>query len=235
MGALIMMCAVAGSAAAQAAASTTKLTADVGFVNTSGNTKITTLSTNEKLGFSKLGWGLEQTYSIIYGKSHDTVNTSLWRASLRGERKIDGRLSAILGGTWDKNKFAGLDHRLEEYLGLRLRAIAAEADSMDLQFAGSLTQQKNVNAASDNFTALRIASSYKHTFSTKSYVTEGLEYIPNLDETTDYRVNNEVALVAPLSAKVGLKLTYVVRFDNLPPATFKKSDTFLTAGVQITF
>ena len=221
--------------AAAQATSTTKLTGDVGFVSTSGNTDVTTLTINEKLGFAKLGWGLEQSFGVVYGTDSGTVNTSLWRAGLRGERNLVSRLFAVAGVAWDKNRFAGIQSRFEEFLGLRYRAIVAPRDSMDLQLAGSLTQQENIDDTSDSFPAARLGLNYKHLFSSKAYLTETVEYIPNLDETDDYRLNNELALVAPVSEKIGVKLAYVVRFDNVPAATFKKTDTFFTAGIQLTF
>ena len=42
-------------------------------------------------------------------------------------------------------------------------------------------------------------------------------------------------MVAPLSRHLGLKIGYVVRFDNLPEPDVKKTDRFFTSGLQVTF
>lgn len=50
--------------------------------------------------------------------------------------------------------------------------------------------------------------------------------------------------MAPISTRIGLKLGYVIRYDNLPGlrpdpnpngARFKKADRFLTAGITISY
>jgi putative salt-induced outer membrane protein YdiY len=48
-------------------------------------------------------------------------------------------------------------------------------------------------------------------------------------------VNTETGLVAPISSHIGLKLSYVIRFDNQPEPGFKKTDRLLTSGVQVTY
>ena len=62
-----------------------------------------------------------------------------------------------------------------------------------------------------------------------------MEFLPNLQESRDVRLNTETSLVAPLSGKVAIKLAYAIRFDNLPEPGFKKTDRVFTSGVQIVF
>ena len=210
-------------------------TADLGFVKTSGNTDFTTLNVNEKVAFERMGWGFEQLFGGIYGKDGDSVTTSLWRAGLKGERFLTTKLSAVLGVAWDKNRFAGIDGRFEEYLGLKYRWVTSATNTFYTELAASLVQQDNSDGTSDDFPAARFGAGYRRNFSEKAYFQDAFEYIPNLDETTDYRINNEAAIVAPLSTFVALKFSYIIRFDNLPPAAFKKTDTFFTSGVQVSF
>ena len=65
--------------------------------------------------------------------------------------------------------------------------------------------------------------------------------LPNLDDSEDLRVSSETAVVAPVSARIGLKFSYVVRYDNLPAlnaagtAPLQKTDRIFSTGIQITF
>ena len=68
-----------------------------------------------------------------------------------------------------------------------------------------------------------------------TYFEERVEYLPNFEKSEDYRVNVEASVVAPLSRHLGLKLGYVVRFDNLPEPNVKKTDRFFTSGLQVNF
>ena len=78
-------------------------------------------------------------------------------------------------------------------------------------------------------------------FRENASVSQGIEYLPNLDESADYRINSETTVVAPLSSHVAMKASYQVRFDNLPSlnaagtAPLRKSDRILSTGIQLTF
>jgi putative salt-induced outer membrane protein len=78
-------------------------------------------------------------------------------------------------------------------------------------------------------------------FSASTSLFQGVEYLPNLDEGSDYRINSETTIVAPLSSRVAMKASYQVRFDNLPAlnaagtAPLRKSDRILSTGIQVTF
>jgi len=62
-----------------------------------------------------------------------------------------------------------------------------------------------------------------------------VELLPDLKTSENLRVNTESDVVAPLSQHIALKLSYVIRFDNLPEPGFKKTDRLLTSGIQITY
>jgi len=96
-------------------------------------------------------------------------------------------------------------------------------------------QQQNLQDMTDNFLAGRAAELYRYSFKEDTYFEERAEYLPNFEKTEDYRVNVEANLVAPLSRHLGLKLGYIVRFDNLPEPTVKKTDRFFTSGLQVNF
>jgi len=68
-----------------------------------------------------------------------------------------------------------------------------------------------------------------------------VEYLPDLQDSKDYRVNSETDIIAPLSAHTAMKLSYVVRFANEPPlnaagtAFLRKTDRILSAGIQVAY
>ncbi len=213
----------------------TKLTADFGYVQAAGNSQVTTTSVGQKLTRSRGRLGLEQTFAFVYGQQDGTVNTNFLRAGLRGDYKLGGHFSAFAAAAYDRNTFAGIERRFEENLGISWRAIGAARDTLRVEAGASVTQQRSTTGVISDFPAARAAFSYRHLFSATSYFLQTLEAIPNFKETEDFRVNTESAVVAPISARIGLKLAYVVRFDNLPEPTFQKTDRIFTTGVQVTF
>jgi putative salt-induced outer membrane protein len=219
----------------------TEFSGDVGFVNVAGNTSVTTLNVSQRYIRRLAPWEFKQDFGTVYGKTDGTESSNLWRASLRADYGLATHWALYGLTAFDKNKFAGIKSRFAEGVGVVAKIIATDIDQLNLEAGFQVTQQQNIDGTDDNFKSLRAATSIKHTFPGKSYVYQAAEFLPNLDDSQDLRVNTETAVVAPISSHIGLKFSYVVRFDNEPAlnatktAPLKKTDRIFSTGVQITF
>jgi putative salt-induced outer membrane protein len=220
---------------AEAAAPSTSFTSDLGYVAVSGNTRVSTVNLGERLVHSRGFWRFEQTFGIVYGENDGVENANLLRAGLGAQYALRPRVALATGVLYDRNRFAGIARRTEEYLGLVFRVLEAPKDTLRVETGASLTQQLGVDGVANNFPAARAAAWYKRSFAANAFFLQTLEVIPNLEVNEDYRINTESALVAPLSRRVALKLGYVVRFDNLPEVGFLSTDRIFTSGLQVAF
>lgn len=211
-----------------------KMTADFGLVSTAGNTEVTTLNVGEKIEWALSRVTLKQSFAMVYGKTEGQTTTN----SLRGEVRADYSLSealALFGAfALDRNRFAGISRRFEENVGLAYKPIRGERDQLELEGGASFTQQRSTLDSTNNFTAARAAGLYRHNFTEATYVQQTVEVLPNLEVSDDLRINTETSLVAPLSTRLAIKLSFVVRYDKLPEPGFKKTDRVFTSGLQVT-
>jgi putative salt-induced outer membrane protein YdiY len=234
--ALLLLTLLLCSATTATAQSGREFTAALGFVNTTGNAQLTSVSAEQALKFSRGPWALHQTFGTVYGENAGTVNTSLWRAGLRGDRSVGRVASLFVLTAWDRNTFAGIDSRLEEALGVGLKAIDTERRTLSFELGGGAVQQWNTEGTRyETFPSARASTAFRQHFASAAYVQQSVEVLPNLRETRDLRINTETALVAPISANIGLKMSYVIRYDGLPQPGFKTTDGILTTGLQITY
>lgn len=224
---------LAAPLAAQQPAKPWSLVTDLGFVNAAGNSDLTTLSVGEKLAYTAGPWTLGQTFGIVYSRSDGTTTANQLKGGIRADRKLSGVLGGYLLGNYERNRFAGIARRFEEGAGLALSAVQGPKDHLDFEAGVSLIQQRSTTDIDQNFTAGRAAASYKRSLTEAAYFQQQVEFLPNLEETDDYRVNSETSLVAPLAKSLALKLGYTIRFDNLPEPGFKKTDRIFTSGLQI--
>lgn len=219
----------------------TELTGDVSFVSVSGNTSITTLNAAERFIRRLDRWEFRQDLGAVYGKTDGTETSNLWRAALRADYGLSELWALYALTAFDRNKFAGIESRFAEGVGAVARVIATDVDQLNIEAGFQVTQQRNLDGTRDSFNSLRGATSWKHAFSRGAYVFQSAEVLPNLDDRSDLLVNSETALVAPLSSHIGVKLSYVVRFDNLPALNaagtlpLRKTDRILSSGIQISF
>lgn len=212
-----------------------KFTADFGYVSVSGNTSVTTMSIGDKFTWSKARWSLEQTFGIVRGEQDGVENTNNLRAGLRTDYKLAGLFSAYVAGSFDRNTFAGIKRRFEEQAGLTWRAIGSATDTLRLGVGASVTQQLSTTGVESDFPSGRAAMYYRHAFTGSSYFEQRADYIPNFKTPKDWRLNTETAVVAPISARIGLKVGYAIRYDNQPEPTFGTIDRLFVTSIQIAY
>ena len=232
----------AGRVEAQAAKKPVNFTGDAGLVSTAGNTHLLTLNLGDKLTAQSGKVLLTQTFAQVYGKtdSVQTANSQLLRG--QADYSFSSRLAGYGFVGYERNRFAGIDHRTDEGLGLALMVWRGTKNELDFEAGAGLVQEHllpdpQIDATvTDNFVSGRAATRYKHLFSKATYFQQSLEFLPNLERSADYRINSESALVAPISSHFGLKASYLIKYNHAPPsATLAKSDRLFTTGLQVTF
>lgn len=238
---LLVLAGTAAPTSAQSAAlpdSAVRLTADLGLVQTSGNTDVTTINIGERLVMQDGKDRLEHSFGIVYGRADGVTNASLWRGDIRYTRRFSLRLGTYALFAYDRNRFAGISRRFEEGAGLSLTVLDGARNRLRVESGISLFQQRPTiesGGLPSSFAAARGALTFEHRFSEKARFTQFAEVLPNLQDGRDLRINAESALIAPLSSHVAMKATYVVRFDNLPEDALETTDRILTSGLQFSF
>lgn len=213
-----------------------KFTGDIGYVATSGNSSVETLNVGNKFSAKVDDLTLSQTFVLIYGESKGKPVTSLYRGSLRMDKGLKTSLItsfALLN--FERNTFAGLASRWSGVAGLSANLIRAGRDRLVMEGGLSLTRQRGTATSGRDvdFVGGRAASTYTHQFSPKASITQVIEVLPNFRESEDLRINTESTLIAPLTARIAMKLSYVIRYDGLPEVTFKTTDRLFTSGIQV--
>jgi putative salt-induced outer membrane protein YdiY len=214
-----------------------EFTADLGFVNTSGNANVTTFNLGDKLVLRTRDSShiVTQLFGLVYGRSEGETVADNWRASGRYEHSINSHvyLYALLG--MDRDRLAGVSRRFEESLGLTWKAATGPRTELSLEGGVSLIQERPTVGAADNFVAGRASALFLHKLRENVSFTQGLEFLPNLEEGDDYRINSETAIVASVSRNISFKTSYAIRFDNTPEPGFTSTDRLLTTGLQIRY
>lgn len=212
-----------------------KVTAGVAYLDASGNTDLTSLTISERLEWKRPHYLWAQYVNAINGTTDGEESANLLAIGVRGDWKPAGRLSVYALVNYDRNRFADIGRRFEEGAGLGYLLIDRPHHRLTTELGSQFVQQRNLARVSDEFLAGRAAEFYRYTLKENTYIEQRVEFLPNFETSEDYRINGEASVVAPLSRRIGIKIGYVVRFDNLPEPDVKKTDRFLTSGIQIAF
>jgi putative salt-induced outer membrane protein len=210
--------------------------ADIGFISTSGNTDVSTLNVADGLSlFTARSNKVDQNFAVTYGTESNRVRTSLWTAGLRDAYTLTPAAGFYGLVDFDRNTFAGIDQRFEEGVGAALIPLNAGRNHLEFDLGGSYVEQRSTAGTNDSFVAARGSIVYKYSFSKNAYIQEALEDISDLKTTSDFRINSQTDLVAPLSKRIAIKLGYGLRYANLPPPGFKTTDRLITTDLQFNF
>jgi len=229
---LAALCALATPTPAQDAPKPREFTADVGYVSTSGNTDVSSFNVGEKLILRAARWTHRQQFGSVYATQDGEQTSNLLFANWRSDFSFHPRLALFGYAGFDRNEFAGIARRFEEALGLSAKLLTLANDQWTVEAGLALNQQRSVDSTTLNFASVRSATMYRHNFSKAAYFTQSVEYLPSLEVAADYRVTTETAIVAPLSAHLAMKASYVVRYDHLPEEGRRKHDRIVTSGLQ---
>lgn len=208
---------------------------DLGLVSTAGNTEVTTFNLTEKVTHTMDPWKLEGLFAVVYGKTAGDTTASDWKARGRGDYMVNDQMSIYGLMGWQRNRFAGIERRFDEGVGVAYKVIDAKPSHLTAEAGLGLNQQKSTADVTDNFLSARLAGLYRHDIGDKAYFSQMVEALPNLSDGDDLRINSESALIAPLSDWVSLSIGLVVKYDGLPEPGFKKTDRIITTGLRFTY
>jgi len=210
-------------------------TVDLGFVDASGNSNVRSLNLGEKLTWRVAPWVFTQTAKALYGETEGVTTTESYEAGVRAEYRVTPRLGVFAMVAYQRDPFAGVAVRWGAGPGLAFTALQAAHDTLSIEAALTAQRERSTTNAKQSFTAARTGLTFKHVFSAAAFATQTFEWTANLETMDDQRLNSETALTAPLSRQIALRVSYVIRFDNLPEPGFETTDRILTTGVQIAF
>jgi putative salt-induced outer membrane protein len=216
--------------------------ADFALAASQGNQEVTTLSFGEHYSYTFPMWKLAQTASVVRGTANGVKNAELYQGGLRADYNLTKKLTAYLLGAALRNTPAGLTSQFEAGAGLAYQFLDTDDDKLQLSLGLGALQRKFVGAADSKNDFVGSASGvYRHLFSKVSYFEQTAGFTPNFTTPDAWLFTTQSSLVAPLSRRIGIKVAYLINYNNAPPLKpstterFKKFDGLLTTGVQFTY
>lgn len=211
--------------------------AELSYVETGGNSDVKTLSAKNllKVKFTDRitgSWKL----AALRGESAGALTAERYLTELRGDYAITDRAYAFATAGWAKDEFAGIQSSTYVGPGAGYKFLTGPVHLL-LGEAGLLyvAERYTNNTDSDRIDG-RLFGSYVFAFTDKNKFTQTLEYLHDFDDSDNYRINSETALVTTLTSVFSIKVSYTVRYDHQPvPATLDETDTVLAVALLANF
>ncbi|MDY6842891.1 MAG: DUF481 domain-containing protein [Thermodesulfobacteriota bacterium] len=211
--------------------------AELSFVDTGGNTDVTTLSAKNTLKY-KFAEELEGTWKsgIMYGESSGERNAESYFTEFRLDYLITERYYANAFAGWLQNRFAGISNRFQMGPGIGYKFFNGPKHFLIGEAGLMFVYEEYTNNIDESYIGGRTFAQYQYAFTQKNKFSQSLELLFSFDEGSNYNVNSETALISALNNYLFLKASYEVKFDNQPvPATLDKTDTILAISLLVNF
>jgi len=205
--------------------------AELSYVQTSGNSKTSTISAKNLYNYDWEKAALEINAGGLGTESKNVVTAEQYNASEKVSMKLAGKNYAFEKTAWNKDRFAGIRDRWDLALGLGRHLLDTADDKLFAEAGGGSIFEDRLRSKNQSFGTFRGYAKYIRTLSATANASQDLEYLGNMKDSKGYRMNAETSLVTSISTHFSLKASYVWKYSNSPGAGFKKTDT--TTGISI--
>lgn len=211
--------------------------AELSFVDTGGNTDVTSLSAKNLLKYEcsddlQAAWKL----GALYGQSDGEKNAESYFSDLRLDYLFTKHLYAFGNAGWSKDKFAGIDSRYYVGPGAGYKFLYGPKQFLVAEIGLNYVNEQYIDDTDKEYLGGRAFAEYEYAFTDKNKFSQSVEYLHDFDDSNNYNVNSETALISALNDYLALKTSYIVKYDNQPvPSTLKDTDTILSVTLVVNF
>jgi putative salt-induced outer membrane protein len=210
---------------------------EVSYVQTDGNTKVTTLSAKNlvKYKFNDRLLGSWKVGAVSAETSHVKTAESYF-TDLKLDYQNTLRLYSFVNAGWQQNKFAGVDEHVYGGAGVGYKFLEGPANFLIGELSVMYVADKYTDTTKKDFPGGRAFAKYTYAFTEKNKFSQSLEYLNDFNDSQRYFVNSETAVISALSGIFSLKAAYLVNYTNEPvPATLKKKDSMTTVALVVNY
>lgn len=209
---------------------------EASLVQVTGNTETESYSAKQKTTYAFDLNSFTLTGSYLRTKSFAVETARSWDLSLRYEREISSMWSAFVQQGAESDIYSGYIQRDNSDIGAKYFIIKSEPQNFFAEL-GYRYIKTYTNAGVSNYSnSGRLYVEYSQVFNETVKGQLWVEYLPNFKESDQYQFNYEPSVSVMLSKIFSLKLSRLVKYQNVPPAgANKKEDARFTTSLVAQF
>ncbi len=210
---------------------------EVSYVKTDGNTQVTSLAAKNLLKYQfNEQWLVSWKAGALNAETAHVKTAENYFTDLKLDYLITPRFYSFVIGGWQQNRFAGIDEHLYGGLGAGYKFLDGPKHFLVGELAVLYVSDKYTDNTKKDYPSGRAFAKYIYAFTEKNKFSQALEYLNDFDDSENYKVNSETALISALNDILSLKAAYLVNYTNAPvPATLKKKDTTTTVALVLNY
>lgn len=211
--------------------------AELSFVDTSGNSKVRTLSAKNAMKYRvtesvTLTWKLD----ALHGEDGGTTTAERYSSDIRGGYAVTSEAFVFGNAGWRQDKFAGLDRETLLGLGYGYKLWTGPLHFLTLEGGAQQVQDNYTDDSSTDHTDARLFGEYGLAFAKQNRFKQTVELLYDFGNSEQYRANLETSLTSTLNERFSTKISYLVRYNHVPvPAALDTTDATFSVALVANF
>lgn len=206
-----------------------------GFTLTTGNseTVLGTLTFKAERKWEKDEWLFGA--NLAYGENSGDKSTELADAAAQYNRLLTERVYVGFRVNLMHDDIADIYYRLTLGPNLGVYIIKEKDHSWKAEAGPSFVREKTPKGTS-NYIALRLAERSDHKINERVKAWQQVEFLPQVDDFSNFIVNTEVGVEAELNKKLALRVVFLDTYDNEPaPSAKNRNDVKVITALAYKF
>ncbi len=205
------------------------------YMATTGNTSTTTGGLTFDCDHTGKDWKSVSRLDALRERRDGHLNAERFNARTQLTHIGPRRWGLSYGAELHRDRFAGINLRSVLNLGAGATYALSGVTSLDVNLGGTWTYTDLIKDSTRSTIGGMVAGRLTWKISPNATFKQDLELYPNFTESNDYRVVASTSLEAAINKRLALKLSYLVRYDNLPAPGKVSTDTTTTTSLVIHF
>jgi putative salt-induced outer membrane protein len=172
---------------------------------------------------------------FIRSSANDVTTANNFLYAFRAERPLNDRIAAFGDYGFLRDEPAGVSRRHAVTGGLAFKIARGPRHTFTADAGAGYLNERRLAGADITSAVYAGGTNYKWALSETADLTSDLRFLGTFENGDDWRAAHTIAVTARLTAGLSLKVSNTVRYANLPPPGFKRTDTTTAVAIVASF
>lgn len=233
---ILGMAAVPVLAQDKPAGPTWKNEAELSFVATDGNSETSSLGFGAKFERTSDGERFEASFGGVRAEATDATRSAVdsggavtvvetsdteltaenYHAKARFDRDFHDDWFWHVGGSWERDEFAGIDQRLQAVAGIGHKLRDEDDHTWRIDTGVTWTGERPTAGTDEDFLGLRLSSDWSRQVTETTKLAHSFQFDQNFDESDDYRIDTTLSVQVAMTKTLAIKAALQAKYDAEP-------------------
>jgi putative salt-induced outer membrane protein YdiY len=216
--------------------------AELGFLQSSGNTEAASANTKVDLTHETRRWKNNVLVAALYSENAEFSTAERYEARYQADYKITDKLSWFAALRGEQDRFSGFAYQATVSTGASYQFVDTPTTKFDVSLGAGLKRSKaetliksdagevldRIEGDVDDETVATLGSNYEHDFNASTKVTNKLLAEFGADNSA---ISNDIALQVSMTQSLALAVGFGIRYNSDPPPLSEQTDTLTTVNL----